>query len=260
LLLSGAACWAQSLQTIQLQHRTAEEIIPVLQPLLEPGGALSGQGYTLFVRTSAANLSQLRAAIEQIDRKQRQLLVSVRKSSAADIERERIEASGTVRTDRGAVSVNEDPSARSSVTVRGNDSRLRTSGGGISSVSVLEGSSAFIASGTSVPVITTIAGGVGRHRWGATSTQYRDLTAGFLVTPRVNGETVVLDIEQREEGVRDGSIRTQQLSTQVSARVGEWIQLGGIESSSTSTQSGILSRRHSTSSDSQSVWVKVDLQ
>lgn len=251
---------AQSLQTIDLQHRTAEEVIPVLQPLLEPGGALSGQGYTLFVRTSAANLAQLRAALAQIDRKQRQLLVSVRRSSAQDIERERIEGSGTVRSDRAAVSVNERPSARSGATVRGNDSRLRTSGGGISSVSVLEGSPAFISSGTSVPVITTVAGGVGRHRWGATSTQYRDLTNGFLVTPRVNGEAVVLDIEQRAEGLRHGSIQTQQLSTQMSARVGEWVQLGGIESSSSSTQTGILSRRHSTSSDSQSVWVKVDVQ
>jgi Bacterial type II and III secretion system protein. len=259
-LLSAGAAWAQSLETIELQHRTAEEIIPVLQPLLEPGGALSGQGYTLFVRTSAENLSQLRAALQQLDRKQRQLLVSVRRSTAQDMERERIEASGTVRNDRGAVSVNERPSSRSGVTVRGNDSRLSTSGSGISSVSVLEGSAAFISSATSVPVVTVVAGGVGRNRWGAASTQYRDLTNGFLVTPRVNGDTVVLDVEQRAEGLRDGAIKTQQLSTQVSARVGEWIQLGGIEDASSSTQSGIASRRYSTSSNSQSVWVKVDVQ
>ena len=36
------AAWAQSLEVIELEHRTAEDIIPVLQPLLEPGAALSG--------------------------------------------------------------------------------------------------------------------------------------------------------------------------------------------------------------------------
>ena len=30
-------------EVISLRHRTAEQVIPVLRPLLEPGGALSGQ-------------------------------------------------------------------------------------------------------------------------------------------------------------------------------------------------------------------------
>ncbi len=257
--LVASATWAQALETIELENRTAEELIPVLEPLLESGGALSGQGYTLFVRASASNVAQIRAAVERLDRKPRQLLVSVRRSSAEQIERERIDASGTLRTERGAVSANERPGARSSATISGSSGSLRTANEGISSVSVLEGSSAFISSGTSVPIITTVAVGVGRHRWGAAATEYRDLTNGFLVTPRVSGETVVLDIEQRAEGLRDGTVRTQQLTTQISARIGEWVQLGGIETSSTHSQSGLLTRRHSTASDSQSVWVKVDL-
>ena len=71
----------ESLQVIDLKHRTAQEVIPVLQPLLEPGAALSGQDYKLFVRTSSANLAQIRAALAQIDRRPRQLLVSVRHSA-----------------------------------------------------------------------------------------------------------------------------------------------------------------------------------
>src|SRR5678816_1778749 len=69
----------QSLEVIDLKYRTAAEVIPVLQPLVEQGGALTGQDYKLFVRTSPANLRQLRAALEQIDRKPNQLLVSVRR-------------------------------------------------------------------------------------------------------------------------------------------------------------------------------------
>jgi type II secretory pathway component GspD/PulD (secretin) len=72
---------AQSLEVIDLKYRTAAEVIPVLQPLVEQGGALTGQDYKLFVRAGAANLQQIRAALEQIDRKPNQLLVSVRRST-----------------------------------------------------------------------------------------------------------------------------------------------------------------------------------
>src|SRR5690606_38104769 len=54
--LAFAPAFSQAPQVIELQYRTAEEIIPILQPLVEEGGALSGQDYTLFVRTSPANL------------------------------------------------------------------------------------------------------------------------------------------------------------------------------------------------------------
>ena len=43
LCLSWGTALGQSLTVIDLNHRTAAEVIPVLQPLLEPGGALTGQ-------------------------------------------------------------------------------------------------------------------------------------------------------------------------------------------------------------------------
>ena len=62
------------------------------------------------------------------------------------------------------------------------------------------------------------------------------MSSGFLVTPRVNGTQVVLDIEQQDERVANGSVQTQRLTTQVSGPLGEWIRLGGVsESSSTQT-------------------------
>ena len=55
LCLIACPVLAQSLEVIDLKYRTAAEVIPVLQPLLEQGGALTGQDYKLFVRASAAN-------------------------------------------------------------------------------------------------------------------------------------------------------------------------------------------------------------
>lgn len=265
--LVGLAMWAaaqaQSLEIIQLKHRTAEEVIPVLQPLLESGGSLSGKDYQLFVRASSANLAQLRNAVAAIDRQQRQLLVSVRRASRQEMERERLAASGTLRTGDAAISVNEAGRARSGVTVHATDSSAQRDGGGVSSVRVLEGGAAFISAGESVPIVTAVVGADRRGPWIAGATQYRNLSSGFLAKPRVAGDRIIIDIEQQnQQRVQSGSgeIRSQQLVTQVSAKAGEWVQLGSIEESISIEQRGIASRSYSTKSDELGVWVKVEVE
>lgn len=239
---------AQSLQVIQLQHRSAQEVIPILRPLLESGGALTGQDYQLFVRASSANVAQLRQALAQIDRAPRQLLVSVRRGSRQDIDSE---------SARGSLAIGADGSR---ATVRATDSSAQRAGNAMASVQVLEGNSAFIATGSSVPIVTAVAVGGGRRPFVAGTTGYRDISSGFTVTPRVAGEQVVLEISQQAQRLDSNNrdVQTQSLSTQVSGRLGEWIQLGGSSESSSSTSGGILSHSYSTQSDAQVVWVKVD--
>jgi hypothetical protein len=249
---------AQSLEIIDLHNRTAQEVIPVLQPMLEPGGALSGQDYKLFVRASAANVAQLRAVLAQIDRPARQLLVSVRLGTGQESEHEQASVSGTIRTGNASASVNEPPHVSSGVTLHARDSSSHGSGEGISSVQVLEGNSAFIATGTEVPVVTAIAGVAGRRPWVAGATGYRGLSSGFVVTPRINGGQVSLAIEQRSENLNGGAIETQQLTTQVAGALGTWILLGGVNESGASSSSTLLGRQYATRSDARSIWVKVD--
>ena len=238
--------WAQALTVIDLKHRRAEEIIPVLQPLLEQGGALTGQDYKLFVRASPSNVAQLRSAIEQLDKQQRQMLVSVRRGTDRDIEREQASVSGTVGTDG------------SRVTVRGSDGTLRTQSSSVSSVQVLDGNAAFIATGTTVPIVTAVAVGGGRRPFVAGTVEHRDLQRGFMVTPRIRGNEVILEISQQDERVAGGNIQTQSLNTQVVGRLGSWIQLGGVSESSSSTRRGVLSRSYGTDSNELAIWVKVD--
>jgi type II secretory pathway component HofQ len=256
--LMVTVAWAQSLTVIDLKHRRAEEIIPVLQPLLEQGGALTGQDYKLFVRASPGNVAQLRSAVEQLDKQQRQMLVSVRRGTAQDIQREQASVSGTVRTDDGGLAVNERPRSQSGVTVRAGEGSLRTQGSSVSSVQVLDGSSAFIATGTSVPIVTAVAVGGGRRPFVAGTVEQRNLQRGFMVTPRIRGNEVILEISQQDERVAGGNIQTQSLNTQVVGRLGSWMQLGGVSESSSSTSRGVLSRSYGTDSNELSIWVKVD--
>jgi type II secretory pathway component GspD/PulD (secretin) len=258
--LVAAVVWAQALTVIDLKYRRAEDLIPVLQPLLEPGGALTGQDYKLFVRASSANLAQLRSAVEQLDKQQRQMLVSVRRSTAQDIQREQASASGTLRTGDGGVSVNERPRSGSGVTVRAGEHNLQTQHSSVSSVQVLEGNAAFISTGNSIPIVTSVAVGGGRRPFVAGTIEHRDLQRGFMVTPRLNGDQVILEISQQDERAAGGSIQSQSLNTQVIGRVGTWVQLGGISESSSRSDSGVLSHNYSTGGNELSIWVKVDPQ
>lgn len=262
-----AACLAMSLawgqqrmEVLELQHRSAEEVIPLLEPLLAPGAALTGEQHTLFVRTDPANLRELRRVLAAIDRAPRQLQVSVRQSTRADMERAGLVGSGTISTGDGSVVVNEPPRRGSGVSVRAAASSDRQRSEGVATLRVLEGHAAYIARGTSVPVVTAFAAdGVHRPRV-AGVVEYRELASGWQVTPRIAGERVTLEIEQQSEHRGQGSdIQTQQLVTRVSGPLGEWLELGGVQEAAGVRQGGIAARTYRTRSDELALWVKVEV-
>jgi hypothetical protein len=253
LFLSGQPAWSQQLEVLDLRFRTAAEVIPVLQPLVEPGGALTGQDYKLFVRVSRANLAQLRQALATIDRQPQSLLVSVRNGTRQEIERDQSAVAAAAEVGGGR--------ARGSVSVLATQSGGTRQGEGIASVRMLEGGSASIADGQSVPVVTSFVARAGQRPLVGGSLGYQQLTSGYVVTPRLNGDRVTLQIDQQSQqaGNRSGNVTTQSLSTQASGSLGAWIELGGVTDSSSSTRGSGVGRSLETQSGSRSIWVKVEL-
>src|SRR2546427_6681436 len=102
VLAAVLAAWAahslaqQALEIIPLRHRTVDQVLPALQPLVEPGGALTGQSGQLIVRTSPANLAEIKRALEAIDRPPRRLQVSVRFDHSLEAASQGIEAGGRI--------------------------------------------------------------------------------------------------------------------------------------------------------------------
>jgi hypothetical protein len=129
-------------------------------------------------------------------------------------------------------------------------------------IQVLEGGRALISSGQSRPlrqrqVVQTPGGTVVRE----TTTVIQETATGFEVVPRLSGSTVHLEIApQREQFVpgTGGAIQSERVVSTVSGRLGEWIDLGGTNSTSTSSVSGILSSREGSASASRGIWVKVE--
>jgi hypothetical protein len=226
--LAGGAAGQNSLEIIALRHRTAEQVLPALRPLMEPGATLTGQGTQLIVRTSPANLAELRRALEAIDRPLRRLLVSVRFDDALDAATR--DASGAARiTNRGA---------RLDIEARAGDTRAveRVD----QRIQVLEGGRAQIFTGHSTPVFDGAA--------------IQDTVRGFDVVPRIAGGTAIVELAQR----RDTFERSQGLSTTLSAPLGEWFEVGGALEETGRNDRGIASRSTRQTMQSQRVWLKVE--
>jgi len=227
LALAAATSLAQgTIEVIQLRNRTAEQVIPVLQPLLAPGGALSGQYNQLIVRTSPENLAQIRQVLDSIDRPQRRLMISVRFDNSAEASRSGAE--GDVRiSNRG-----------SSAAVRIESSRSASDQRVAQQVQVLDGGEAQIFTGE-------------LRFWS-------DASTGIIAVPRLSGSNVTLDLYAQQERYVRGAIQGQRAATTVAGRLGEWIELGGTSTSAASSGSGTLSSRDSARSSDRRMWLMVE--
>ncbi len=229
-----------TLEIIQLRHRTADQVIPILRPLVEPGGSLTGQSNQLIVRVGPRNLADLRAALEAIDRPARRLAISVRFDEAGSAE-----GSGVALNQSG---------------VRIVDSR----GGGTERIDqriqVIDGGRATIASGQSRPqqqrqVIRTPSGVVVQD-----STTIQELATGIEVVPRIVGQSVQLEVAPQREtaGALPGSAQVQRVATVVSAPFGQWVEIGGTDASGARDARGIVSSSQARAAQSRRILVKVD--
>src|SRR4029453_15413147 len=156
LMLVFGAARADEVEVIQLKYRTAEQLIPILRPLGEPGGAVSGRHSPLVIRASRANIAQLRQVLETLDRTPRRLLISVRQDAGGSFERREASASGTVAAGDTRVGVNEASRRESGVTIDAYESIGTRGASSATQVQALEGSPAFIAAGQSVPLQSTV--------------------------------------------------------------------------------------------------------
>lgn len=270
LLTLGAAHAQQQLEIINLKSRTADQVLPQLRPFVEPGGTLSGMNNQVFIRASDANRRQIKELLAAIDRPPRRLLISVRQDADSTATARGGEVSGRVtsgdvrvesrRTVVGGAGVEV---RRGGDVVRGQvyDERSAGSERVAQQVQVVEGGKAYINVGTSVPVplrqvVMSPGGAVVSD-----TVVYRDLGTGFSAEPQLAGDNVTLTISPTHDTpgrYGPGSANIQRLTTTVSGRLGEWIDLGGSVEERSGEQSGLMRHSSRGSSSGRRVQLKVE--
>lgn len=270
--LSSQVFAQQEMEIIPLRHRTVEQVMPVIRPLVEPGGVISGMNNQLIVRASRRNRDEIKQALAAFDTPARTLVIRVTQNRDAAMARSGAEAFGSVGNDN--VRVTQSPTGvaagggtvviRQGGSVVGGqvvETRSTRTASAAQSVQVIEGGRAFINVGQSIPLpmqqaVIGPGGAIVTN-----TTVYRDIGQGFYAEPRLAGDRVTLEISPQFDTPGNagyGSVNTQRVSTTVSGRLGEWIELGGSGQQASGTQRGNLSVGTADVRDNRSVWLLVE--
>lgn len=248
--LLAPALRAQQIEIIQLKHRRAEDLLPNLRAFLEPGGALTGQGYQLFVRASAANTQQLRQLVATLDRAPRQLIVTVRQDRADERASRVVGADGSVTYSTRRITGN--------ANVQAGDSRTVGTADATQTIRVIEGDRAYVAIGTSIPLTF--------RRWvvnqsgisEAQGTVFYDAVTGFYARPQLAGDAVTVELAPEQTSFTGGALEHARLSTTVRGRLGEWIPVGGADMREDSRAGAFAAAPDSAQATQRGVWLKVE--
>ncbi|MGB7650851.1 MAG: hypothetical protein WBL62_06635 [Gallionella sp.] len=270
LCISGTNAAAYELEIIALQHRSVEEVLPLIQSFLNHDEVAQGMNYQLMVRASPEHLAQVKQLIGNLDTAPRRLKITV----LQDVDRATIaslnEVSGSVALGNNARITVPNSGARADGVVHfnqgGNDIALRASRVDAQlkdhksqQLQVIEGGRAFINVGQSLPVKQRQ---IVQTPWGAEvveQTQYQQVGSGFYVQPRVQGARVTLDISTENDAVESRASRSvQHASSTVSGRLGEWIELGGVSQQQENSGGTYTSRSSSQSDETRNIFIRVE--
>jgi type II secretory pathway component GspD/PulD (secretin) len=245
--LTTGSPWAaeQALSTIELRHRPAEELAPLIQPLLGPADVVIPNRNQLILKASPETIAEIRALLDQIDKSPHRLLIMVAQGS--HLSGESLNAGARIQ---GRIDLNRPD--HSGVDIRGHayQSGGRNDTHATQQVQTLDGQSAVIQVGSQIPV---------PHGYGGI--EYRAVTTGFAVTPRLAGSQVLIDVEPWSDRLgsgRSGVINTQSAHTQLKANLGEWVEVGGLMETSVQEQSGLANQGYSARDLDSRIFLKVE--
>lgn len=237
--------YADEVEVVNLTYRPASELIPILKPLLSPGGSITGEKYTLFIRTDKDNLDQLMGVVYSLDVKLRQLRISIIYSDKRTMKRYGIDVSGNVQLQNRNKKLNT--GAR--IYTTDNERNLPAE----QVIRVSEGQWANIQSGFSIPTITRTANPNGTVTQSVT---YRNVVRQFKVQPRLQTDGVQLAVQA---GNPTSPTTVNNVSTIINIRLGQWVSIGSINTHMANSQTGWFYTRENASDTTQQIFVKVEL-
>ena len=270
LVLLVSSAQAGSISTIQLQNRPAEEIIPVVKPMLGADDAISGQGFRIFLRSSPQTLAQVKDMIEILDIAAKTLQISVFQGNTRGLSALGLEGNIQVESGNASIDIGSDANNNrdgggsitystnnGSGSINSTSTRIRLEDNPIHQIRVTEGTEAYIETGEQIPYFSgthwivpgTVAGGI----------EYKDVTTGFYVLARIHGDNVTLQVSPFKNSQGNGNIETQYANTTITGRIGEWLLIGGATEQIKRSQSSTASYSSTQSRNNESIWIKTDL-
>jgi type II secretory pathway component GspD/PulD (secretin) len=262
------------LRVIPLKHRLADDVIPVVRPLLTAGESVSGMDSRLIIRAAPPTIAQIERLLVEIDTPRRNLRISVRHAGDSERMQDSQGVSGDVRRGNTRIVVTNSGRSTGGVTVgrTGQDGNVQLHSErrittkrdtSTQDLTVLDGGRAFLRVGVSIQQVQPFLALVGNRLSVVAGIQYYDVTTGFDVEPRILGEQIQLAVTPRlafqsNQGAQ--TVNFQELRTVVTVKPGEWVDLGGAVGSTNEVNRQILSTRRNADSEDSRFQVRIDPQ
>lgn len=250
---------AAEVDVIKVQYRRAAELMPVVQTLLSTEGTVtvSERTNSLVIVGSPEAIRRVHAYLERFDQPVAQVRIRVRFDTTGADEKRSVAVRGRYSSDD--VSIATGGKKREGLDISVADRQRRQKSYSESFVVAMSGSAAFIITGKEIPYQRG-SPFLKRYGPGGGTTTWQNVESGFEVTPTIVGDTVHLKILPRlaYDDRKDAVIRFFAAQTEVTAPLGQWVEIGGVHDQQNEIVKEILSQRRSGENTATSMYLLVE--
>lgn len=263
------------IELIQLKGRTAEELIPLLKPVVQPGGSLSGSGFRLIVRATEVQHAEIRRLLAELDQPPRRLLITVHMGELSQTEQNERRLHVDKQAGDVSVGIGLPPVSGQGAYVGQRDSagsmdyqqhstRSLDDAVNRQQLRATEGYPSYIATGLDYPYPSHIQSWYGPegNQGAIVGYDYKPVRSGFYALVRIRDDQALVEIspqKQRLSSKHQGAVDTQRIATTVSGPVGGWIRIGETGRSSRERRREPGRSTTTRQLQTQPVWLRVEI-
>lgn len=252
-LFTPIALAENKIETIQLNHRLASEVLPEVQAFLPKGATARAYNELIIIKAEIPVIADIKKLINQLDTPPQRLRVSLLRTNEVLAKHQQSQTSAGVDINNdntsGIISIK-----RWSTNKSQNKTRNYQAQG-------LAGKPILILMGQDIPqqeqhLYINQYGGIGIQP----NTSYISLQNGFQAVARIlPNNQVVIDIHPRFSNLnpRHGIINRGELITSITGAAGTWLELGQIDNEKNLEKQGATSY-HTHRQQQQTIYIKVE--
>lgn len=253
-LVSFSVLAETKIETIELQHRLAEDLLPDIEPFLPEQATARAFQNLIIIKADTVTINEVRDLIEKLDTPLQRIKITVVRTDQNLTDKQKTRTTVNVEVNNGDVNANARVNRWSTKNNRNKDLQYRAQG--------IAGYPISISMSEDIPQQEQLVF-IGPYGYGAgvqTDTSYISLDNGFQAVARLLADQQVhVDIHPffSELSRRNGTIEQSQVITTLVGPVGQWLELGHISNEENIDNTGVKSY-HSHQTQHQRLYLKVE--
>ena len=205
IVISSASAF--EIEIVNLKYRAANDVIPIIKPLLNKNETISGEKRVLFVRASNETLQQIISILPIIDAELRVLRISIMQDTMEMMRRNGYLTSNKKNNNNVIYSTKRSQFNPPQQVIL-----------------ISEGQWASLQTGINIPKLTRSTNDNGTV---TESIDYQSIYTRIKIHPAINGKKLNIQV-QSNTGSKQDITHSQTVTSSLKGTLGEWIALGGI--------------------------------